>query len=200
MDTQVEEGCVESSKNYLIDEEEYLLKIKDKILDLLEEEDDHCTFDLDFDEYIKESIEKYQRHITTLRKILMKQEEDIKRIKTDIISQEEEKKKVDDEHRKILEFNVNIKTQIEESKRKEENSNKFMNNSKIIDGILSCQRSPNDKFGLGYNKEVAHFGSSTYKNHEVSHSYSKGGIKELSPTPQIKFKRETPSRWTPKKR
>jgi hypothetical protein len=62
MDTQVEEGCVESSNNYLIDEEEYLLKLKDKILDVLEVEYDQYTFDIYFDEYIKESLEKYQRH------------------------------------------------------------------------------------------------------------------------------------------
>jgi hypothetical protein len=36
MDTQVEEGCVESSNCYLIDEEEDLLNLKDKILDVLE--------------------------------------------------------------------------------------------------------------------------------------------------------------------
>jgi hypothetical protein len=114
MDTQVEEGCVESSNNYLIDEEEDLLKLKDKILDVLEEEYDQYNFDLDFDEYNKESLEKYQRHTMALRKILMKQEEEIKRLNNDIISQAEEKKKVDDELRKILEVNVNLKTQIEE--------------------------------------------------------------------------------------
>jgi hypothetical protein len=73
MDTQVEEGCVESSNNYLIDEEEYLLKLKDKILDVLDAKDDQYDFDLDFDEYIKESLEKHRRHIVALRKILMKQ-------------------------------------------------------------------------------------------------------------------------------
>jgi hypothetical protein len=36
MDTQIEEGCVESTNNYLIDEEEDLLKLKNKILDFFE--------------------------------------------------------------------------------------------------------------------------------------------------------------------
>jgi hypothetical protein len=31
-----------------------------------------------------------------------------------------------------------------------------MNNSTILDEILDSQISPNDKYGLGYNKEVAH--------------------------------------------
>jgi hypothetical protein len=87
---------------------------------------------------------------------------------------------------------------------------------------LDSQRSPNDKSGLGYNKEVAHVESSTSKNHEASPSFSKGGIKVASQaptqsketfrrieqgrhgesifTPQRKFRRETPSRWTPRQR
>jgi hypothetical protein len=32
---------------------------------------------------------------------------------------------------------------------------KFMNNSTILDDILDSQRSPNDKYGLGYNKQEA---------------------------------------------
>jgi hypothetical protein len=97
-----------------------------------------------------------------------------------------------------------------------------MNNSTILDEILDCQRSPNDKSGLGYNKEATHSEASTSKKHEVSPSYSKGGSKvaiqaptqsketfrrtekrrhqEAIPTPQSKFRRETPSRWTPKQR
>jgi hypothetical protein len=62
MDTQVEEGCIESSNYYPIDEEEHFLKLKDKVLDVIE--DDQYTFDPNFfiDEYIKEGIEKYKRH------------------------------------------------------------------------------------------------------------------------------------------
>jgi hypothetical protein len=89
MDTQVEQVCVESYNNYLIDEEEDLVKLKDKILHVLEVEDDQYTFDLDFDEYIKESLETYQRHTMALRQILMKQEEEIKILKTNIISEAE---------------------------------------------------------------------------------------------------------------
>jgi hypothetical protein len=50
---------------------------------------------------------------------LEEKEEEIKTLKNEILSQVEEKK-VDDELRKILEVNVNLKTQIEESKRIEE--------------------------------------------------------------------------------
>jgi predicted RNase H-like nuclease (RuvC/YqgF family) len=88
MDTQIEEGCVESANIYLIDEEEDLLKLKNKILDFFEAED---VFDPDFDldEYIRESLEKYQRHTMALKKILMKQEEEIKRLKTQVNEKEE---------------------------------------------------------------------------------------------------------------
>jgi hypothetical protein len=55
-----------------------------------------------------------------------------------------------------------------------------MNNSTILDGILDNQRSPNDKSCLGYNKEAVHFEANTYKKHEVSLSFSKGGIKYSS--------------------
>jgi hypothetical protein len=87
---------------------------------------------------------------------------------------------------------------------------------------LDSQRSPNDKSGLGYNKEATHFEASTSKKHEVSPPFSKGGSKaasqastqsketfrrseqgrhqEASPTPQRKFRRETPSRLTQKQR
>jgi hypothetical protein len=132
----------------------------------------------------------------------MKQGEEIKRLNNYIMNQGKEKKKVDDEIRKILEVNFNLKTQIENSKR-------LMNNSTILDEILNCQRSPNDKSDLGYHKEVAHFEASTYNKHEESPSFSKGGSKvaiqvptqrnetfrrieqrrhqESIPTPKIKF-------------
>jgi hypothetical protein len=97
-----------------------------------------------------------------------------------------------------------------------------MNNSTILDEILDSQRSPNDKLGLGYNKEAIHFEDRTSKKHEVSPLFSKGGSnvvnqpstqsketfkrtkqgrhQEAMFTPQSKFKRETPSWWTPKQR
>jgi hypothetical protein len=78
------------------------------------------------------------------------------------------------------------------------------------------------KSGSGYNKEATHFEASTSKKHEVIPSFSKSGSKSASQaltkiketfiiteqrrhqeaifTPQIKFKRETPSRWKPKQR
>jgi FtsZ-interacting cell division protein YlmF len=62
-----------------------------------------------------------------LKQILKKQEEEIKRLKIDTISQVEEKKKVYEDLRKILEelketreINVNLRTQLEEAKRIEE--------------------------------------------------------------------------------
>ena len=40
--------------------------------------------------------------------------------------------------------------------KKVEKSNKFLNSSTILNEILDSQRSPNDKSGLGYNKEATH--------------------------------------------
>jgi predicted RNase H-like nuclease (RuvC/YqgF family) len=130
---------------------------------------------------------------------LEEKEEEIKRLKNEI----EENKKVDDEISKSLEVNVHLKTQIEEAKRVEEllknqvnekeeschkleaevvdlrkkveKSNKFLNSSTILNEILDSQRSPNDKSGLGYNKEATHVEASTSKKHEVSPSLSKDG-------------------------
>jgi hypothetical protein len=55
-----------------------------------------------------------------------------------------------------------------------------MNNSTILDEILDCQRSPNDKYGLGYNKEETHYEASTSKKHDASPSFSKGERKATS--------------------
>jgi hypothetical protein len=71
MDTQIKEDCLESANNYLIDEEEYLLKLKNKILDFFEGED-VFYLDFDLDEYIREALKKYQRHTMELKQILMK--------------------------------------------------------------------------------------------------------------------------------
>jgi hypothetical protein len=256
--------CVESDDSYPIDEEEDLLKLKDKVLSELDDvssEIGHYSISFEYlEKYTKEVLEKYPRYTMALKKMLKEQEEskktqleekeeEIKRLKNEI----EEKKKVDDELSKSLEVNVNLKTKIEEAKRieellknqvnekeeschkleaevvdlrkKVEKSNthiKFMNNSTILDEILDSQRSPNDKSGLGYNKEAIHLEASTSKKHEVSPSFSKGGSNVASQpstqrketfkrtkkgrhqeaifTPQRKFRRETPSRWTPKQR
>jgi hypothetical protein len=58
-----------------------------------------------------------------------------------------------------------------------------MKKSTILDEILDCQRSPNDKLGLGYNKEETHSEASTSKKHEMIMSYSKGGSKDESKEP-----------------
>jgi hypothetical protein len=178
---------------------------------------------------------------------LEEKEEEIKILKNEI----EENKKEDDEINKSLEVNIHFKTQIEEAKRVEEllknhvnekeeschkleaevvdlrkkveKSNKFLNSSTILNEILDSQRSPNDKSGLGYNKEATHLEASTSKKHEVSPSFSKDRNNVSSkPSTQSKetFKRKKqgrhqeanhlytskqiqkrePSRWTPKQR
>jgi hypothetical protein len=127
--------CVESVDSYLIDEEEDLLKLKDKVLSELDDvsyEIGNSSTSFEYlEKYTKEILEEYPRHTMALKQMLKEQEEskktqleekeeEIKRLKNEIISQAEEKKKVDDELRKILEVNVNLKTQIEEAKRIEE--------------------------------------------------------------------------------
>jgi hypothetical protein len=135
----------------------------------------------------EEEIKRLKKEVTDLTK---EKEEEIERLKNEI-SQAKEEKKEDDEPSKILadlkelrESYVNIKIQLEESKRREEvvrnqlnkkeeschkleaevvnlrkkveKSNtqiKFLNNSVTLDEILDSQRSPNDKYGIGYNKE-----------------------------------------------
>jgi chromosome segregation ATPase len=194
--TNEEEDIVE----VCVDEEEELLKFKEKVLSELGDvsmEIGHYSIASEYlEKCINEVLEKYPKHIMELKKMLKEQEEskktqleekeeEIKRLKNEIIIQEEENKKVDDELSKSLEVNVNLKTQIEEAKRieellknqvnekeeschkleaevvdlrkKVEKSNthiKFMNSSTILDEILDSQRSPNDKSGLGYNKEL----------------------------------------------
>jgi hypothetical protein len=67
-------------------------------------------------------------------------------------------------------------------RKKVGNSNtqiKFLNNSMILDEILDSQRSPNEKCGLGYNKEEI----STRKKHDASPSFVKGEDKsDTSPS------------------
>jgi hypothetical protein len=119
------------------------------------------------------------------RSQLEEKEEEIKRPKNEI----EENNKVDDDIIKSIEVNIHLKTQPEEAKRVEEllknqvnekeeschklesevvdlrnkvdKSNKFLNSSTILNGILDSQISPNDKSGLGYNKEATHLEGST---------------------------------------
>jgi hypothetical protein len=115
-----------------------------------------------------------------------------------------------------------LEVEVVDLRKKVEKSNthiKFMNNSTILNEILDSQRSPNDKSGLGYNKEATHLDANTSKKHEVSPSFSnnvssqpstqrkktlkrtkQGRHQEAIFTPQSKFRRETPSRWTPKER
>ena len=131
----IEVVCVESVDSYLIDEEEYFLKLKVNFLSELDdvsyEIGNSWTYFEYIEKYTKEILEEYPRHTMALKQMLKEQEEikktqleekeeEIKILKNEIISQEKEKKNVDDEHRKSLEVNVNLKTQIEEAKRIEE--------------------------------------------------------------------------------
>ena len=111
-----------------------------------------------------------------------------------------------------------MEAEVVDMRKKVEKSNKFLNNSTILNEILDSQRSPNDKSGLGYKKYATHVEASTSKKHEVSSSLSKDGNNVASqPSTQGKesFKgtkqgrhqefiftpqrREKISIWTPKK-
>jgi hypothetical protein len=110
--------CVESVDNYLIYEEEDLLKIKDKVLSELDdvsyEIGNSSTYFEYLEKYTKEILEEYPRNTMALKQILKEQEEskktqleekeeEIKRLNNEIISQAKEKKKVDDELSKMIE-------------------------------------------------------------------------------------------------
>jgi hypothetical protein len=97
----------------------------------------------------------------------------------------------------------------------------FLNSSMILDEILDRQRSPNDKSGLGYNKEEINSskkpdaspsfvkrerrydsGSSCSKNEintAIFRISDQEGHPEATQTPQSKFRRETPS-WMNQRR
>jgi hypothetical protein len=159
---------------------------------------------------------------------LEEKEEEITRLKN-----EKEDMKVDDEISKSFETIVHLKTQIEEAKRVEEllkdqinekeeschklevfdlikkveNSNKFLNSSRILDEILEIQRSPCDKSRLGYKEEATHVEESTSKKHEVSPSKKEDNVaKQRSTQGKENFKRTKQGRHqeaifgTPKQR
>ena len=50
----------------------------------------------------------------------------------------------------------NLEVEVVDLRKKVEKSKKFLNSSTILNEILDSQRSPNDKSGLGYNKEATH--------------------------------------------
>ena len=47
-----------------------------------------------------------------------------------------------------------LEMEVVDLRKKNEKSSVFVKNSTILDEILSCQRSPFDKTGLGYNMEA----------------------------------------------
>jgi hypothetical protein len=66
--------CVELADSYLIDkEEELLLKHEDKVCNYLEKAECHHYAFKDLEDYIKETLEKYQRLTMTLKQMLKKQ-------------------------------------------------------------------------------------------------------------------------------
>jgi hypothetical protein len=65
-----------------------------------------------------------------------------------------------------------LEAEVVDLRKKVEKSNKFLNSSTILNEILESQRSPNDKSGLGYNKEATLVEESTSNKHEVSPSLS----------------------------
>jgi hypothetical protein len=66
-----------------------------------------------------------------------------------------------------------LEAEVVEIRKKVEKSNKFLNNSQILNEILESQRSPNDKSGLGYKGEATNVEASTSKKHEEIPSFSK---------------------------
>ena len=85
---------------------------------------------------------------------------------------------------------------------------KFKNSSTILGEILDCQRSPFDKYGLGYNKETKE--AKADMNPLSSRVESKTapwvptqdkedirtkGHQGVGPTPPDRFRKETTSRW-----
>jgi hypothetical protein len=115
-----------------------------------------------------------------------------------------------DEISKSFETIVHLKTQIEEAKRieellkiqinekeescckleaeivdlrkKVENSNKFLNSSRIVDEILQSQRSSCDKSGLGYKEENTHVEVNTSKKLEVNLSTKEDNVPKQTST------------------
>jgi myosin heavy subunit len=149
---------------------------------------------------LKEQEESYK---------LEEKEEEITRLKNG-----KEDMNIDDEISKSFETIVHLKTQIEEAKRieellkiqinekedscckleaeigdlrkKVENSNKFLNSSRILDEILESQRPSCDKSGLGYKGEDTHVEESTSKKHEVNPSEKEDNVAKQPSTLRTK--------------
>jgi hypothetical protein len=136
----------------------------------------------------------------------------------DIESSHARKEEVEEESCHKMEAEVvNLRKKVEKSNTQI----KFLNSSMILDEILDSQRSPNDKSGLGYNKEEISTpkkpdaspsfvkresrydsGSSCSKNESNTTIFRRSdqeGHPEATQTPQSKFRRETPS-WMNQRR
>jgi hypothetical protein len=140
----------------------------------------------------------------------------------DIESSHARKEEVEEESCHKMEAEVvNLRKKVEKSNTQI----KFLNSSMILDEILDSQRSPNDKSGLGYNKEEISTpkkpfvkgdaspsfvkresrydsGSSCSKNERNTTIFRRSdqeGHPEATQTPQSKFRRETPS-WMNQRR
>ena len=83
-----------------------------------------------------------------------------------------------------------LEAKIVDLRKKVEKSNKFLNNSRILDEILESQRLPCDKSGLGYKGEDTHVEASTSKKHEVNLSNKEDNVsKQPSTQGKENFKR-----------
>jgi hypothetical protein len=187
----------ENKKTQLEEKEEEIKTVKNEIKEKKKVDDD-LSKSLEVNVNIKKKIEKAKIIEELLKNQVNEKEESCHKLEAEVID---------------------LRNKVEKSKIQIN----FMNNSIILDEILDNQGTTNDKLGLGYNKEAIHLKLSTsnYKL-EVSPSFSKGGNNDTSQpstqiketfkkkkkgrhqeaifTPQRKFRRETPSRWTPKKR
>jgi hypothetical protein len=83
-----------------------------------------------------------------------------------------------------------LEAEIVDLRKKVENSNKFLNSSRILEGILESQRSSCDKSGLGYKVEDTHAEENTLKKHEVNLSKKEDNVaKQPSTQGKENFKR-----------
>jgi hypothetical protein len=183
----------ESKRSQLKEKEEEIKRLKNEIEETKREYDE-ISKSIEINIHLKTQIEETKRVEELLKNKVNEKEESCHKLDAEVVDL---RKKVD-------------------------KSNKFLNSSTILNEIFDSQISPNDKSCLGYNKEATHVEASTSKKLEVSPSLSKDGNNVASQpstqgkenfkitkkgrhqedifTPQRKFRRETHSRWTPKKR
>jgi chromosome segregation ATPase len=171
------EKVISKQKTQLEEKDEEIKRLKNEIISQTEEKKK-------VNDELRKSLEDLEE-TRTINIILKTQLEEAKRIEELLKNQLDEK----EESFQKLEAEV-----VDLRKKKE----KFMNNSTILDEILDSQRSPNDKSGLGYNKEVAQSEGNTSKKHDVGPSFSKGESKSHQEPAQSKETLKIRTRKTPR--